>query len=69
MASAVLYGCETLPLTLKREHHRVLKTVFGCKGAEVTGGWGKLHNEELQNLHSLPNINMIKSGRCDGLGM
>jgi hypothetical protein len=27
----------------------------------VTGGWGKLHNEELHNLYSSPNIiSMIK---------
>jgi hypothetical protein len=29
---------------------------------EVTEGWSKLHNEELHNLYSLPNIiRMIKS--------
>jgi hypothetical protein len=31
---------------------------------EVTGGWRKLHNEELHNLYSSPNIiKMIKSMR------
>jgi hypothetical protein len=29
----------------------------------VTGGWRKLHNEELHNLYSSPNIKMIKSRR------
>jgi hypothetical protein len=44
--------------------NRVLRTIFGPKRDEVTGGWRKLHNEELRNLYSLPNINiMIKSRR------
>jgi hypothetical protein len=34
------------------------------KKGEVTGGWRKLHNEELHNLHSSPSVNrMIKSTR------
>jgi hypothetical protein len=36
--------------------------MFGPKRDEVTGGWRKLHNEELHNLYSPPNINrMFKS--------
>jgi hypothetical protein len=31
---------------------RVLRT-FGPKRDEVTGGWRKLHNEELHKLYSL----------------
>jgi hypothetical protein len=43
---------------------RVLRRMFGSKKAEVTGGWRKLHNEELHNLYSLPSIiRMIKSRR------
>jgi hypothetical protein len=35
----------------------------------VTGGWGKLHNEELHNLYSSPSIiRMIKSRRMRGAG-
>ena len=30
--------------------------VFGPKRDEVTGEWRKLHNEELHDLYSLPNI-------------
>jgi hypothetical protein len=35
--------------------NRVLRT-FGPKRDEETGGWRKLHNEELHNLYSSPNI-------------
>jgi hypothetical protein len=46
-----LYGCETWSLTLREEHrlfeNRVLRIIFGPKRDEVTGGWRKLHNEEL----------------------
>jgi hypothetical protein len=54
----VLYGCETLSLTLREEHrlrvfeNRVLRIIFGPKRDEVTGGWRKLHNEELHGLYS-----------------
>jgi hypothetical protein len=64
----VLYGCGTWTLTLRDEHrlrvfeNRVLRTIFGPKRDEVTGDWRKLHNGELHNLYSSPNIiRMIKS--------
>jgi hypothetical protein len=42
--------------------NRVLRRIFGPKRDEVTGGWRKLHNEELHNLFSSPSIiRMIKS--------
>jgi hypothetical protein len=63
----VLYGCEAWSLTLKEERrvkvidNRVLRRVFGPKWDEVTCEWRKLHNEELNNLYSLPNIvRMVK---------
>jgi hypothetical protein len=66
----VLCGCETWSLTLRKEHrlrvfeNRVLRSIFGPKRDEVTGGWRKLHNEELNNLYSSPSIiRMIKSRR------
>jgi hypothetical protein len=31
--------------------NRVLRRIFGPKRNEVTGGWTKLHNEELHNLY------------------
>jgi hypothetical protein len=58
----VLYGCETWSLTLREERrlrvfeNRVLRGIFGAKRDEVTGEWRKLHNEELNDLYSLPNI-------------
>jgi hypothetical protein len=64
----VLYGCETWSLTLREEQrqrvfeNKVPRRIFGTKRDEVTGDWRKLHNEELHNLYSLPNIiRMIKS--------
>jgi hypothetical protein len=67
---AVLYGCETLSLTLREEHrlrvfeNRVLRRIFGPKRDEVTGEWRKLHNEELHSLYSSPDIiRQIKSRR------
>jgi hypothetical protein len=36
--------------------NRVLRRIFGPKRDEVTGEWRKLHNEELHNLYSSPNI-------------
>jgi hypothetical protein len=57
-----LYGCETWSLTLRKEHrlrvfeNNVLRRIFGPKRDEVTGGWRKLHNEELRDLYSSPSI-------------
>ena len=60
----VLYGCETWSLTLREERRlRVLRRVFGHKKDEVTGEWGKLHNEELSDLYSLPTIVWVVKSR------
>jgi hypothetical protein len=66
----VLYGCETWPLTLMEEcrlgvfGNWVLRRIFGPKRNEVTGEWRKLHNEELYNLYSSPDIiRQVKSRR------
>jgi hypothetical protein len=63
----VLYGCETWSLTLREEQrlrvleNRMLRRIFAPKRDEVTLGWRKLHNEELHNLYSSPDIiRMIK---------
>jgi hypothetical protein len=53
---------ETWSLTSREEHrlmvfeNRVLSRIFGLKSGEVTGGWRKLHNEELHDLFSSPSI-------------
>jgi hypothetical protein len=69
----ILYGCETRSLALREEHrlrvfwNRALSRIFETKRDEVTGGWKKLHDEELHNLYSSPCvINMIKPRRIGG---
>jgi hypothetical protein len=48
---------------------RVLRRIFGPNRDEVTGGWRKLHNEELHNLYSLSSvIRKIKSRRMRWAG-
>jgi hypothetical protein len=58
----VLYECEHWSLILREERrlrmfeNRVLRRIFGLKRVEVTAEWIKLHNEELNDLYSSPNI-------------
>jgi hypothetical protein len=47
--------------------NRVLRRIFGPKRDEVTGEWRKLHNEELHNLHSSPDIiRQVKANEVGG---
>jgi hypothetical protein len=40
----------------------LLRRIFGSKRDNITRKWGKLHNEELTDLYSSPNIvRVIKS--------
>jgi hypothetical protein len=71
----VLYECETWSLTVREEYKlrafekSVLRSIFGPKRDGVTGGWRKLHNEELHNLYSSPSIiRIIKSRRMRLVG-
>jgi hypothetical protein len=56
----VLYGCETWYLTVREKHKlrvfekRVLRRIFWPRRDGVTGGWRKLHKDELHNLYSSP---------------
>jgi hypothetical protein len=54
---------------LRAFENRVLRKIFGPKRGEVTGGWRKLHNEELHILYSYPSIiRMIKSRKMRWAG-
>ena len=49
--------------------NRVLRKVFGPKRDELTGEWRKLHNQELNDLYSLPNIvRVVKTRRMRWAG-
>jgi hypothetical protein len=71
----VLYGCETWSLTLREERrlrvleNRVLRRIFVPKRDGSDGRWRKLHNEDLHNLYSSPDIiRMMKSRRMKWAG-
>jgi hypothetical protein len=65
--TSCFYGRVISFLTLREEHRprlfesRVLRKIFGAKRDEVGGEWRRLHNEQLQDLHSSRNnIRAIK---------
>jgi hypothetical protein len=65
----VLCGCGIWSLTLREEHrprvfqNKRLRRIFGLKRNEVTGDWGKLHNEKLHNLYSFPSVIRMMTSR------
>jgi len=58
----VLHCLETWYLTVREEHrltvfeNMVLRILSSSKGKEENGGWQKPNDEELQNVHSPPQI-------------
>ena len=72
---ALLYFTVCMFCVLREERrlrvfeNRVLGRIFGPKRDEVTGEWRILHNEELSDLYSLPNIvRVVKSRRMRWAG-
>jgi hypothetical protein len=65
----VLYGCETWCQTLREEDRlrvfedRMLRSIFGPKRDEVTGGRRRLHNEVHHDLYSSARIIKIMKPR------
>ena len=61
----VLYGCESWSQTMREERklrvfeNMVLRRIFGHRRDEVTGEWRRLHNEELNDLYSSPNVMQV----------
>jgi hypothetical protein len=54
--------------TLRVSENRALRRIFGPKRADVTGEWRKLHNEELHNLYSSPDIiRQVKANEVGGV--
>jgi len=71
----ISYGYETWSLTLREERklrvfeNMVFRRMFAPRRDEVTGEWKRLHNEELNDLYSSPNIvRVLKSRRMKWAG-
>ena len=61
----IFYFCSHIKLVFYTQIIlNIIYLLFGPKKDKVTGEWRKLHNEELSDLYSLPNIvRVVKSRR------
>jgi hypothetical protein len=65
----VLNGCESWALSMRETHrlkvfdYRVLKKILELNKDEATGEWRRLHDRELYNLYSSPNVNLTIKAR------
>jgi hypothetical protein len=48
---------------LRAFENRVLSRIFGPEREEMTGGWRRLHSEELHNLYASPDIIRLSNSR------
>jgi len=58
-------GCLSLreEKKLRVFENMVLRRIFGPRRDEVTGEWRRLHDEELNDLYSSPNILRVMKSR------
>jgi hypothetical protein len=54
---------KTVWYRLRVFENRVLRRILGPKTDEVTGGWRKLHNEELHNFYFPPSLIRVSKSR------
>jgi hypothetical protein len=70
----ILHGCENWSLSLREEYrlrvfeNKVLSRIFRPKRDKVTGGWRKLHNEEIHDLYSSPSRRIRWAGHVARMG-
>jgi hypothetical protein len=53
----------SVKLEVRVFENRVLRKIFGLKSGKVTGWWRRLHNKNLYDLYSSPNIIRVITSR------